>query len=519
MAAWSVAGLQRRAVALAMLVGTVVPATAHGAANGDRPQKPPNIVLITTDDQAAHTVRPDTMPNLLSRVGANATTFTNALASTPLCCPSRASMLTGQYPHNNGVLKNDYGQLREKTNTLPKWLDRAGYTTIHVGKYLNLYRKARGPESRPAPGWDVWQSVKEPVRYYEYDFSANGHTVHYGSTDGDYLTDVLNRKAGRLVRSHAPRKRPFFLQFDQYAPHDSPGRGSGPCHGGHDAVPAPSEETLYADEPLPRPPSFDEGDVSDKPSFVRRATINVGTVTREYRCGLASLRAADRGIGAVHDALREAGELKKTVIIFISDNGYLFGEHRLRFKLLPYEEAIRVPLMISLPKRLRDGAPRIRELSETVANIDIAPTIVDLADATPCKRKRRCRVMDGRSLVPLLRGERADWPRDRGLVVEFTGRFSGFASCSYRGIRTPDHLYVQHTLIPNLTTGICTPGLEVEHYDLSTDPFQLENLHPAAAGSVRARQERDLASRLAALQHCAGIAGRDAPRRNRPFCE
>jgi N-acetylglucosamine-6-sulfatase len=512
-------------VALAGLACAAAPSWASagdpgaGAARGAKPQSRPNIVVIVTDDQALPTLRPETMPSLTDLIVGRGTSFTEAIVTTPLCCPSRASMLTGQYGHNNGVLRNDYRQLNDKHSTLPVWLQAAGYRTIHVGKYLNLYRKARGPQTKAAPGWDVWQTLQEPNTYYDYDLSANGRSRHFGTSDNDYLTDVLSRKAARLVRRSAARTRPFYLQLDEWAPHDSRGRGTGPCGGGHDPVPGPSDENMFAHERLPKPPSFNEEDLGDKPSFVQhQGQVDVDTVELNYRCALASLLAVDRGIAKVHRALRSSGELNNTVIVFTSDNGYLYGEHRLRYKVSPYEEALRVPLVIALPSRLRAGAPRRAEIAQPVANIDLAPTILQLARARPCRPSGACRTMDGRSLVPLLRGE-GGWPQDRAFAVEYTGTHHGFSSCSYRGVRTPGHIYVEHTLIPNFDTGLCEPGLEVEHYDLGADPFELQNRYPAAPLTPAAQQEEALSNRLAALRICAGIAGRDPQQGTRPFCE
>jgi N-acetylglucosamine-6-sulfatase len=506
-------------VALAVLGAFAVASALPEVASAAAPARP-NVVVIVTDDQAVQTVRPDTMPNLLNLIKPRATSFSDAIVTTPLCCPSRASLLTGQYGHNNGVLRNDYRQLQEKSNVLPAWLQRVGYRTMHVGKFLNLYRKARGPEAEPAPGWDVWQTLQEPNTYYDYRLSANGRKLDFGTKDSDYLTDVLSRKAARLVRRSAPRKRPFYLQLDEWAPHDSRGRGTGPCGGGHDPVPAPPDEGLFAAEPLPRTPAFNEEDVSDKPSFIQhQAPVNAEVVERNYHCGLASLRAVDRGIAKIHHALRKSGELDDTVIIFTSDNGYLYGEHRLRFKQVPYEEALHVPLLISAPPRLLAGAARTAEVGLPVANIDLAPTILALARAKPCRRGGNCRVMDGRSLVPLLRGEERKWPRDRALVVEYNGRHRGFSSCSYQGLRVAGQVYVEHTLTPNFDTGLCEPALEVEHYDLGSDPFQLDNLYPAPQLSPQAERQQELATRLAALRGCAGIAGRDASKGGRSHCE
>src|ERR687897_1031623 len=302
--------------ALACAVAAAWAPAAPDRAVAKAPQRP-NVVLVVTDDQAASTVRPETMPNLLQLVRPKATLFTDAIVTTPLCCPSRASMLTGQYAHNHGVLRNDYRLLRDKRNTLPKWLGRAGYRTIHIGKYLNVYRKARGPEARPAPGWDVWQTIQEPNTYYDYALSVNGRKVRYGSEPRDYLTDVLNRRAARVTRREARRKRPFFLQLDHWAPHDdSRGGGPGPCAEGRDPVPAPRDVGAFASEPLPRPPSFNEEDVSDKPSFIRSlARVDRNQVEENYRCALESLRAVDRGIAKLDRALRKTGELRKTVIV------------------------------------------------------------------------------------------------------------------------------------------------------------------------------------------------------------
>ncbi len=499
--------------AIALLAGLCAPAAAKRAPR-------PNIVVIVTDDQAVPTLRQDTMPTVSGELMARGTSFTDAIVTTPLCCPSRASMLTGEYAHNNGVFRNDYRQLREKSSTLPAWLQHAGYRTIHVGKYLNLYRKAHGPEAEAAPGWDVWHTIQEPNTYYDYDLSVNGRVVHYGTADRDYLTDVLSRRAARLARRSAARKRPFYLQLDEWAPHESRGRAAGPCSSGHDAVPGPSDEGLYATEPLPEPPSFNEEDVSDKPSFIQHQTpLDVESVERNYRCALASLRAVDRGVEKLYGALRKAGELDDTVVVFTSDNGYFYGEHRLRYKVDPYEEALRVPLIISAPSRLLGGAASPREVGEPAASIDIAPTLLELAGAKPCRARRKCRVMDGRSLVPLLEGEQGTWPQDRAVLVEYRSRFNDFVSCAYRGVRAAGQFYVEHTMVPNFTTGQCEPKLEVEHYDLGADPFELNNLYPADPMTPLAQQQLALASRAVTLQSCAGVEGRDKRRGARPFCE
>jgi N-acetylglucosamine-6-sulfatase len=197
------------------------------------------------------------------------------------------------------------------------------------------------------------------------------------------------------------------------------------------------------------------------------------------------------------------------VVIFTSDNGFFYGEHRIPgSKTLPYEETIHVPLMIRMPRSLT-GDERVRKVSQEVANIDLAPTILDLAGGESCAEE--CRTMDGRSLVPLLEG-RNNFPSDRAVVVELTqgkDTVKPTLSCSYQGIRTTRTLYVEHTSVPRPSDRTCRDALEVERYDLRSDPFELDNLGENSA----------LAARLDTLRNCAGISGRDQAVSGAAFCE
>jgi arylsulfatase A-like enzyme len=219
--------------------------------------------------------------------------------------------------------------------------------------------------------------------------------------------------------------------------------------------------------------------------------------------------------------LARAGELENTIVIFISDNGFFYGEHRLaREKIRPYEEALHVPFAIRVPPGVL-GAPTVPSVDELVGNIDLVPTILELAGAGPCLAPDRCRVMDGRSLVPLLLGQ-GGWPQDRGLAVEFsTGdeKFNTSSSCAYQGIRTPGFLYVQHTSVPSPPEGVCVPADEREYYDLAADPFQLQNLYPSDPNSLLGAIEGPLAARAAQLAGCAGIEGRDPAPASGSYCE
>jgi arylsulfatase A-like enzyme len=528
-------------VALASLLALAALAAGSGASaagggggpagRGDGPQatgKRPNVILIVTDDQTLDSYVPDVMPHTKRLLERGGTAFTNAFVTTPLCCPSRASILTGQYGHNNGVLTNEYGPLIAKGNTLPAWLREAGYRTMHVGRYLNFYEESTG-RHEVAPGWDEWRSITGGSDYFDYDLELGGRAVRYGHRDEDYVTRVINERSVHLIERYAPRPEPFYLQIDHIAPHQGSGARSVGCKSS--PIPDPRDAGRFRDWALPPKPSFNEEDVSDKPSFIRELpslTPSDGRrLVRRYRCGLASLRAVDRGVRELFRALKDEHELSQTVIVFTSDNGYYFGEHRIPDKKHnPYEEGIRVPLVIRLPKELRAGEPRIPTIRETVANIDLAPSIVQLAGARPCARPGLCRTMDGRSLVPLIRGTEPAWPPERDLVIELARlgapKDVGGRACTYFGLRTPGTsgdgtFYVQHSSAV-AASGFCEPVDERELYDLAADPFQLDN-RAVADPESRSALELELAARLAELHDCAGLAGRDPLPASGHYCE
>jgi arylsulfatase A-like enzyme len=236
------------------------------------------------------------------------------------------------------------------------------------------------------------------------------------------------------------------------------------------------------------------------------------------QCARASLREVDRGVAAIYRALEAVGERGNTVVVFTSDNGYYYGEHRLGTgKAPPYEESIRVPLLIRVPSAYRNGSARVSRVSEPVGNIDLAPTILRLAGAPPCASPGDCRTMDGRSLLPLLSGNPGAWPAHRGLLVELRQSGGGNAGiCAYAGVRVRARIFTRYTAVTDRATGDCEPAGERELYDLRDDPYELRNL--AGRRAHRAEQRR-LSSRLDRLRNCAGIAGRDARLGGRPFCE
>ena len=501
---------------------------AAGAAEARKPR--PNIVVFVTDDQALSTMTPRVLPRTFDRLVSEGTTFTDSVVTTPLCCPSRATLLTGQYGHNNGVLKNNYKKLIKKQNTLPAWLQAAGYQTAHVGRYLNGYQETSGDPAEVGPGWDIWQTQIPPRRFYDFELSVNGTARHFGGGERNYFTRVVNRRSARVSKRLARSSEPFYLQIDHLAPHQGGGGEAPACKGA--TLPDPRDLGAFAGEALPSPPSFNEAELGDKPSFIQALPeINaeqITALTEIYRCGLASLKAVDRGVERVVKAVEDAGELGRTVFMFTSDHGYFFGEHRLRdIKHHAYEESLRVPLVIRVPKRYLRGAEPIAEVDLPVANIDLAPTILRLARGEPCRRPGKCRTLDGRSLLSLLRGPAGDdslpapkWPADRGIAVEIDLPAKAQPTlCSYQGVRTPTQFYIQHESVENQATGECEPASEVEHYGLLSDPFELNNLYPAPPGSALAGLQQGLAGRLASLRDCAGIAGRDPLPPSGSYCE
>ncbi|MEA2425198.1 MAG: N-acetylglucosamine-6-sulfatase, partial [Thermoleophilaceae bacterium] len=467
----------RLAAALCALLAALV---AAGPASAQ--QAKPNVIVIETDDQDAASMKVMAKTNRL--IGKAGTTFTNNVVSFPLCCPSRASFLTGEYAHNNGITSNNPPtggyQVFENINALPVWLQGAGYYTVEVGRYLNHYG-AQNPTEIPA-GWSEWHATVDPstYKYYNYTINHQGTLVYYADQPADYQTDVLNGIATEAIRRRAPNPKPFFMWLTTMAPHDAGPREPDDPKGFPTTVPAPRYKGVYANERLPKDPSFSEADVSDKPREVRRRrrllSTDISAIRYAYRQRLETLRAVDDLVGDVVKALEDTGELQDTLLIFTSDNGYLQGEHRIRAgKVFLYEPSLRVPLLMRGP-----GVPRGLDVGRWSSNVDLAPTILEATGALAG------RVQDGRSLFPLMHDPTLSWGRT--LLLD-TG--------SYQGLRTDRYVYAEHT------TG------EKELYDLAHDPYELRNLWkvPSAAPIWNA-----LAGQLQQLRHCLGPNCQRGPR-------
>lgn len=465
---------RRRLAQAALLAVLTTVFSAELAPTSATAAERPNVVVIMTDDQDASSMR--VMRGVERQLAGKGTTFSNAFATFPLCCPSRATFLTGQYGHNHGVMSNHppeggYSAF-DDSGTLPVAMRRAGYRTGYVGKYLNGYQaQARQDPSTIPPGWSYWHALVGG-RMYKYGMNDNGRLRHYGRRARNYQTDVLARYSRHFIRQASRGRRPFFLSLMTFAPHTETGRRLAP-----NPRSAPRHRGAFSRARLPRSPSFDEADVSDKPQSVRsRPRLDDDArqaILDQYRARLASLLAVDDAVKGIVAALRRSGELRNTLIVFTSDNGFLLGEHRLRGKVELYEEAARVPLVMRGP-----GVPRGVTRPQVVGNIDLAPTIMDVAGATPR------RLPDGVSLLPMARN--ATRGRDRSLLLE--NRRSA-------AVRSSRHMYAEHA------------SGEQELYELLADPFQLESIHEADDPGTEAVRAR-LAARLETLQECAGAGCR-----------
>ncbi|MGH2966842.1 MAG: sulfatase family protein [Solirubrobacterales bacterium] len=461
------------------LVGVAVSSSSAPTLDQAAAASRPNIIVVETDDQTVGMMK--VMKNVNSMIGDQGATFANSLLNFSLCCPSRTTFLTGQYVHNHGVWSNHQpnGGFQKfeplhGTNNLAVWLHRAGYFTGMIGKYLNNY------DNQPPipPGWSEWHAgAPYEQRVYNYLLNNNGTVVHKGADPSDFKDDVFTRFALDFVNRRATQPNPFFLWLTYTAPHvGGPPTRNPPQDCTDAAKPPPRYADAFANAPLPRPPNFNEADVSDKPKAIRQlpllSSTQIATIRRKYRCALESLLAVDEGVKKIINALKAKGALDNTLIIYTSDNGYFYGEHRIPDdKQRVYEESIRVPLLMRGP-----GIPQGVTINPLVVNADLAPTIVDAANARPGL------TMDGTSLLPIVRHPLTD--KNRDLLVE---------EPTYKAIRTQRYVYVEYN------------DGERELYDLQNDPYELQNLqNDPTYNSVKAT----LATRLHKLKNCAGASCR-----------
>jgi arylsulfatase A-like enzyme len=458
----------------------------------------PNIIFVLADDLDFAST--ELMPNLRSLLAEEGAIFEGAFASYPICCPARATILTGLYSHNHNVRGNKrpaggfekFVSEGHEENTIAVRLQEEGYRTALIGKYLNGYG-TDDPSYVPL-GWDEWYAKPGRFEYYDYELNENGQLVSYGSEEGDYLTDVLSGHANDFVRRASSEGRPFFAYVAPTAPH-SP------------AIPAERHEGVFSGAEAPRTPSFGEEDVSDKPAWVQDlepgSQQETSRIDKRYQDRLESMLAVDEMVASLLQGLEDAGELDNTYLFFTSDNGFHLGTHRLGHgKKTPYEEAAHVPLFVRGPE-----IPAGTKMGNLVLDTDFAPTFADLAGVEGFEA-------DGRSLLPLMRGEAPPW-RSAVLLEAFldgrsaragedeqaedekvagkesAGKNKGDGTrtdqTAFQAVRTETHKYVEHD------------NGEKELYDLEADPYELESIHESTDSSL----VEDLKAKLDTLRSCS----------------
>ena len=417
------------AVAAALATVTVgamvspVGAQPAGPGETDDPADPaddaqPNIVLVLVDDMRADELQ--RMPLTQALLVDAGTTFTNAYATFPLCCPSRASILTGQYPHNTGVLNNvaPLGgfSLFDDSATIATWLDASGYATGYVGKYLNQY--ADYDPLHVPPGWDVWEALIDGI---QTPAAPNTYNVDGTAVERDgFQTDVLTDRAAAFLDTHT--SEPMFLHLSYVAPHVSQ-------EDGHWVPPvsAPRHEAAFDGLGAPATPNYNEADVTDKPAQLQLEPLSDSHVayTRELAEARAeSLLSVDEGIARLVEQLRSTDELDNTYFVFTSDNGYFLGEHRRRGgKVEHYEPVSKVPLVVRGPQ-----VP-VGVVDTVVGLHDLVPTFLGVAGAWGAAAEVP---IDGVDLLPFAQDPQL--PSSRDLLIQARRPRSG--GLGYRVLRT-----------------------------------------------------------------------------------
>jgi N-acetylglucosamine-6-sulfatase len=513
---------RRQAIGVAVMAGVLL---AQDSTTGQSAVRP-NIVVIMTDDLNLEWIgtlmAKGMMPNLSTYFVNRGYNFTEAFAVGSFGSATRATFLTGQYPHNHGEfgLNARYGDVPRfnESSTVATWLRAAGYRTGYVGRYLTGYGWFTDPRTIP-PGWDDWNGLIDPGTWSmeKYSMNINGTVVDFGALANAYgtelyQTDVVSVLGGSFIQRAASGSNPFFLVvnpvfFNRDAT-DSDTRFnvcpvpgdlySGGNYWGHaQRPPLRYWDTIFGDDvnfPLLQPPNFNEADVTDKPEWLSSnaslTTEDLNCLTMRYWRRLEALRAIDDLVGHVMRSLEGAGALNNTVAIFTSDQGFMDGHHRFGDKSPAYQESIRVPLVVRTPW---NTVPR--QVSRMVLNTDLAPTIARLALATPTHQ------IDGRSILPLLQNPTYSPWRTIALFEHLIGPVHSangiFFPPDYAAVRTDwpaPRLFVRYPTV--------TSGMNGELYDLSIDPYELENRY---ADPARSQEVSRLQQWLGALTGCSGL--------------
>lgn len=481
-------GPHRRLAALAALataaIITLGALAGAGPARSAAPSKP-NFIVIMTDDQTVGEL--SAMQNVKSEIANQGVTFDRFITSYSLCCPSRTTFMTGQYAHNHGVTGNGtpiggFPAFKQQ-KSLPVWLQADGYHTIQIGKFLNQYPSASDRTYIP-PGWNEWFACLDSSEndYFNYTLNQSadvtgqhGHLVHYGTGNGDYKTDVYSRLAQQAIqrRADSASTDPFFMFLAFTAPHLP-------------ATPAPRDRGRFKGVHAPRAKSFNEADVSDKPRFIRKlprfSSHTIKKIDRNYRNRLQTLLSVDRAVGSLIDELKADDLLNNTYVVFMSDNGFFFGQHRLaKGKYLAYTPSTRTPTLMRGP-----GIPAGVHSDALVGNIDVAPTILGLSGATPTVPQ------DGESLMPFATDPKRE--TSRPMLLEALTKDNPSIGIPYAGIQTDRYKYIRYR------------DGEEELYDLNRDPGELRSEQNNPRYN---RTKKALTARLATLRNCVGTVCQD----------
>ena len=461
------------------------------------PPKSPNIIFVLTDDLSLNLLQ--FMPHVL-KMERNGATFTNYFVTDSLCCPSRSSIFTGEFPHNTGVFRNlepdgGYGGFNahgNEPNTFAVALQRIGYKTVMLGKYLNGYEPTR---NGAAMGWNEWDVGGLGYPEFNYALNENGKVVYYGRKPRDYLTDVLSRTAVKFIQKS--QGSPFFVEIATFAPHTP-------------YIPAPRDAHAFPGMRAPHTPAFDAAPDANAPNWLTRfpplSESDMISINRKFRMRARSVLAIDQMISNLRAAVAAAGQDKNTYFIFSSDNGIHMGEHRLMpGKMTAFDTDIHVPLVVTGP-----GVAPAHAINEIVENTDLCATFAELAGAgVPA-------TVDGRSLVPLLRREQVPEWRTLALIEhhgplntltddddpDVPAKRSGNPP-SYEAIRARDSVYVEYD-----------DGTR-EYHDYASDPYELRNTFSTLSPNAKA----SLHAAVDALRICHGAqacwqAARPAKTRN-----
>ena len=418
----------------------------------------PNIVVILVDDlrwdELGCTGHPFVRTPSIDRIANDGARFRNAFVTTPLCSPSRACFLTGLYAHHHGITDNtDRSKQSHLLKTFPRMLQRSGYETAYIGKWH------MGNDDTQRPGFDEWVCLKGQGTSFDPVLNENGHRTH----NTGHTTDVLNRRAVAFVRRK--RTKPFCLYFAHKALHPeltqyNDGSISDPAAARF--LPARRHKTLYTDAGIPRRLNVTDT-LAGKPALRRKfkglppLSRKTGTSDETIRDRLRMLAGVDEGVGLLLAALKQSGQLDRTVFVVTSDHGYWYGEHGLSVeRRLAYEEGIRIPLLVRYPPLIARGLL----IDEMALSIDLAPTLLELAGL------RQHAGMDGRSLVPLLRGRHPKSWRTSFAIEYYTDTvFPRVHNMGYKALRTGRWKYIRYNKLHGMD----------ELYDLRADPYEMNN--------------------------------------------